>query len=53
MRHDAIIIVGRGGAAPDRIGHAAEEVAPPRPRAILERPVALRLSGLEPVELAS
>ena len=31
----------------------AEEVAPLKPRAIPERPVALRLSGLEPFELVA
>ena len=33
--------------------NVAEEVAPLKPRAIPERPVALRLSGLEPFELVA
>jgi len=47
------IVGGCCGTTPDHIRHVAEEVAPLKPRAIPERPVALRLSGLEPFELAS
>ena len=47
------IVGGCCGTTPDHIRHVAEEVAPVTPRAIPERPVALRLSGLEPFELVA
>ncbi|WEK39362.1 MAG: homocysteine S-methyltransferase family protein [Candidatus Brevundimonas colombiensis] len=47
------IVGGCCGTTPEHIRHVAEEVAPLKPRAIPERPVAMRLSGLEPFELAS
>ena len=47
------IVGGCCGTTPDHIRHVAEEVAPLKPRAIPERPVALRLSGLEPFELVA
>jgi len=45
------IVGGCCGTTPDHIRHVAEEVAGVAPRAIPERPVAMRLSGLEPFEL--
>ncbi|GAA0621293.1 homocysteine S-methyltransferase family protein [Brevundimonas kwangchunensis] len=45
------IVGGCCGTTPDHIRHVAEEVADVTPRAIPERPVAMRLSGLEPFEL--
>lgn len=53
MRHDAIVIGGCRGTTPDYIRHAAEDVAPLKPRTAPDGPIALRLSGLEPFELAS
>jgi 5-methyltetrahydrofolate--homocysteine methyltransferase len=47
------IVGGCCGTTPDHIKHVAEEVAPLKPRAIPDRPVALRLSGLEPFELVA
>ena len=47
------IVGGCCGTTPDHIKHVAEEVAGVTPRAIPERPVALRLSGLEPFELVA
>ena len=47
------IVGGCCGTTPDHIKHVAEEVAPLKPRAIPERPVALRLSGLEPFEMVA
>ena len=47
------IVGGCCGTTPDHIRHVAEEVAPLKPRAIPERPVALRLSGLEPFEMVA
>ncbi len=47
------IVGGCCGTTPDHIRHVAEEVAGVTPRAVPERPVALRLSGLEPFELVS
>ena len=46
------IVGGCCGTTPDHIRHVAEEVAGLTPRAIPERPKALRLAGLEPFELA-
>jgi len=45
------IVGGCCGTTPDHIRHVAEEVAGVPPRAVPERPVAMRLSGLEPFEL--
>lgn len=47
------IVGGCCGTTPDHIRHVAEEVADVTPRPIPERPVAMRLSGLEPFELAA
>lgn len=47
------IVGGCCGTTPDHIRHVAEEVAGVTPRAIPERPVAMRLSGLEPFELVA
>jgi 5-methyltetrahydrofolate--homocysteine methyltransferase len=47
------IVGGCCGTTPDHIKHVAEEVAGLPPRAVPERPVALRLSGLEPFELVA
>lgn len=47
------IVGGCCGTTPDHIRHVAEEVADVTPRAIPERPVAMRLSGLEPFELVA
>jgi 5-methyltetrahydrofolate--homocysteine methyltransferase len=46
------ILGGCCGTTPDHIKHVADEVAGITPRAIPERPTALRLAGLEPFELA-
>lgn len=46
------IVGGCCGTTPDHIRHVAAEVIGLTPRAIPERPQALRLSGLEPFELA-
>ena len=46
------IVGGCCGTTPDHIRHVAAEVMGLTPRAIPERPQALRLSGLEPFELA-
>jgi 5-methyltetrahydrofolate--homocysteine methyltransferase len=46
------ILGGCCGTTPDHIRHVAEAVAGISPRQIPERPKALRLSGLEPFELA-
>jgi 5-methyltetrahydrofolate--homocysteine methyltransferase len=46
------ILGGCCGTTPDHIRHVAESVAGIRPRQPAERPKALRLSGLEPFELA-
>jgi 5-methyltetrahydrofolate--homocysteine methyltransferase len=46
------IVGGCCGTTPDHIRHVAEEVSGLTPRAIPERPKALRLAGLEPFELA-
>ena len=46
------ILGGCCGTTPDHIRHVADEVAGVTPRAIPERPTALRLAGLEPFELA-
>jgi 5-methyltetrahydrofolate--homocysteine methyltransferase len=45
------IVGGCCGTTPDHIRHVAEEVTGLTPRAIPERPKALRLAGLEPFEL--
>ena len=47
------IVGGCCGTTPDHIKHVAEEVAGLPPRAIPERPVAMRLSGLEPFEVVA
>jgi 5-methyltetrahydrofolate--homocysteine methyltransferase len=47
------ILGGCCGTTPDHIRHVADAVAGIPPRAVPERPKALRLSGLEPFELAS
>lgn len=47
------IVGGCCGTTPEHIRHVAEEVAGLPPRAIPERPVAMRLSGLEPFELVA
>ncbi len=47
------IVGGCCGTTPDHIRHVAEEVAGVTPRAIPERPMAMRLSGLEPFELVA
>ncbi|MBN8528709.1 MAG: homocysteine S-methyltransferase family protein [Caulobacterales bacterium] len=47
------IVGGCCGTTPDHIRHVAEEVAGVVPREIPERPIALRLSGLEPFEAAA
>jgi 5-methyltetrahydrofolate--homocysteine methyltransferase len=46
------ILGGCCGTTPDHIAHVAKAVAGVTPRAIPERPKAMRLSGLEPFELA-
>ncbi|QUD86149.1 homocysteine S-methyltransferase family protein [Phenylobacterium montanum] len=46
------ILGGCCGTTPDHIKHIAEDVKGLKPRAIPERPTALRLAGLEPFELA-
>jgi 5-methyltetrahydrofolate--homocysteine methyltransferase len=45
------ILGGCCGTTPDHIRHVAEAVAGVTPRAIPERPKAMRLAGLEPFEL--
>jgi 5-methyltetrahydrofolate--homocysteine methyltransferase len=45
------ILGGCCGTTPDHIRHVAEEVAEIKPRQVGERPMALRLAGLEPFEL--
>ena len=52
-RYGVNIVGGCCGTTPDHIRHVAEEVLGVPPRAIPERPVALRLSGLEPFELVA
>ena len=47
------ILGGCCGTTPDHIKHVADAVAGVKPRAIPERPTAMRLSGLEPFEIAS
>ncbi|MFN3814762.1 homocysteine S-methyltransferase family protein [Brevundimonas sp.] len=47
------ILGGCCGTTPDHIRHVAEAVAGVKPRAIPERPTAMRLSGLEPFEIVS
>jgi len=47
------IVGGCCGTTPDHIHHVAEEVVGVAPRQIPERPVAMRLSGLEPFELVA
>jgi 5-methyltetrahydrofolate--homocysteine methyltransferase len=46
------ILGGCCGTTPDHIAHVAKAVAGLKPRAVPERPKAMRLSGLEPFELA-
>ncbi|WP_426029841.1 homocysteine S-methyltransferase family protein [Caulobacter sp. DWP3-1-3b2] len=46
------ILGGCCGTTPDHIKHVADEVRGVKPRAIPERPKAMRLAGLEPFELA-
>ena len=45
------ILGGCCGTTPDHIRHVAEAVRGMKPRAIPERPTAMRLAGLEPFEL--
>ncbi len=47
------IVGGCCGTTPEHIRHVAEEVAGLPPRAIPERPRAMRLAGLEPFELVA
>jgi len=47
------IVGGCCGTTPDHIRHVADSVKGMTPRAIPERPTALRLAGLEPFEMAS
>ena len=47
------ILGGCCGTTPDHIRHVAEAVRGLKPRAVPERPRAMRLAGLEPFELAS
>jgi 5-methyltetrahydrofolate--homocysteine methyltransferase len=47
------ILGGCCGTTPEHIRHVADEVRGLKPRAVPERPTALRLAGLEPFELAS
>jgi len=47
------IVGGCCGTTPDHIRHVAEEVAGIAPRVVPERPVAMRLSGLEPFEVVA
>ena len=47
------IVGGCCGTTPDHIRHVAEGVAHVTPRALPERPVAMRLAGLEPFELVA
>jgi 5-methyltetrahydrofolate--homocysteine methyltransferase len=47
------ILGGCCGTTPDHIKHVADAVRGVTPRQIPERPTALRLSGLEPFEIAS
>jgi 5-methyltetrahydrofolate--homocysteine methyltransferase len=46
------ILGGCCGTTPEHIAHVARAVAGLKPRAIPQRPTALRLAGLEPFELA-
>jgi 5-methyltetrahydrofolate--homocysteine methyltransferase len=46
------ILGGCCGTTPEHIKHVADEVRGLKPRALPERPTALRLAGLEPFELA-
>jgi 5-methyltetrahydrofolate--homocysteine methyltransferase len=46
------ILGGCCGTTPDHIKHVADAVRGLEPRAVPERPVAMRLAGLEPFELA-
>ncbi|WP_091741764.1 homocysteine S-methyltransferase family protein [Phenylobacterium immobile] len=46
------ILGGCCGTTPDHIRHVADEVRGMTPRAIPERPTAMRLAGLEPFEIA-
>ena len=47
------ILGGCCGTTPDHIKHVADAVAGVKPRVVPERPTAMRLSGLEPFEIAS
>ena len=47
------ILGGCCGTTPDHIRHVAEAVAGVKPRAVPERPTAMRLSGLEPFEVVA
>ena len=47
------IVGGCCGTTPEHIACVAREVAGVPPRAVPERPVALRLSGLEPFEVGA
>lgn len=46
------ILGGCCGTTPEHIAHVAGEVAGLKPRAVPERPAAMRLAGLEPYEVA-
>ena len=46
------IVGGCCGTTPDHIRHVADEVRGMKPRAVPERPKAMRLAGLEPFEIA-
>ena len=46
------ILGGCCGTTPDHIAHVAKAVAGLSPRQVPERPIAMRLAGLEPFELA-
>ena len=52
IRDSVNILGGCCGTTPDHIRHVADEVRGVKPRAIPERPKAMRLAGLEPFELA-
>ncbi len=47
------ILGGCCGTTPEHIRHVAEAVAGVKPRAVPERPTAMRLSGLEPFEVVA
>jgi 5-methyltetrahydrofolate--homocysteine methyltransferase len=52
MRRDAIVMMGGcDGTTRNHMGQVAAELVTLNPRALPERPVALRLADLEPFEL--